>query len=102
VKSVANKRKKRKTVCKFKKKNTYLSANERWDLVNMQEDDTNDDEEDKDSAKPLFGDPDDIDTDSLANNIAFMETHDLDKPRCLIKNFVQLAEMLLCFHAFYK
>jgi hypothetical protein len=32
----------------------------------------------------------------------FLETHDLDEPRCSTKNFVQLAEMLLCFHAFYK
>jgi hypothetical protein len=31
-----------------------------------------------------------------------MEEHNLDEPRCSTRNFVQLAEMLLCFHAFYK
>jgi hypothetical protein len=102
VKSVAKKRQKKKNRLQVLEKENLLECNERWDLVNRQEVDNNDDDDGEDSAEPLFGDPDDMDADSLANDIAFMETHDLDEPRCSTKNFVQLAEMLLCFHAFYK
>jgi hypothetical protein len=102
AKSVANKRQKKKNRLQVLEKENLLECNERWDLVNMQELDTNDNDDGEDSAKPLFGDPDDMDTDSLADDIAFMESHDLDEPRCSTKNFVQLAEMLLCFHASYK
>jgi hypothetical protein len=38
----------------------------------------------------------------LSDDYVLMEEHNLDKPRCLTSNFVQLAEMFLCFHAFYK
>jgi hypothetical protein len=82
-------------------KENLLKSNERWDLQNRQEDDSSDGEE-EDSSRPIFGHPDDIDTDSLVNDFVFLETHDLDEPRCSTKNFVQLAGMLLCFHAFYK
>jgi hypothetical protein len=101
AKRVANKRQKKKHRLEVLEKESLLQCNERWDLAKRQEDDT-DEDDDEDPAQPIFGEPDDIDTDSIANDIAFMETHDLDEPRCSTKNFVQLAEMLLCFHAFYK
>jgi hypothetical protein len=102
AKSVANKCQKKKSRLQVLEKENLLECNERWYLVNVQEVDTNDDDDGEDSARPLFGDPDDMDADSLVNDIAYMESHDLDEPRCSTKNFVQLAEMLLCFHAFYK
>jgi hypothetical protein len=102
AKSVANKRRKKKHRLEVLEKENVLQCNERWDLQNQPEDDTSDDEDEEDSSMPLFGHPDDIDTDSMVNDFIFMETHNLDEPRCSTKNFVQLAEMLLCFHAFYK
>jgi hypothetical protein len=88
AKSEANKRRKKKHRLEVLEKDNVLQCNEQWDLQNQPEDDTSDDEDEEDSSMPLFGHPDDIDTDSMVNDFIFMETHNLDEPRCSTKNFV--------------
>lgn len=101
AKVIAHKRRQKRKRLGVLEKENLLQCNERWDLQKAREEPASDQEDDEEPG-PLFGNPHDIDSDSLVNDYFFTERHDIDEPRCSTKNFVQLAEMLLCFHAFYK
>jgi hypothetical protein len=103
AKTAAEKRRQKKRRLEVLQRENLLQCNERWELNAIGEQrPIEDTDEDQQHGLPIFGNPEDIDAESLVDDFVFADSNNIDEPRCSTRNFVQLAEMMLCFHAFYK